>query len=100
MAEIQVQHYLNSNHSFASLLGQIYNAEKTKDESFSYRAFARHLGVSHGYLANIIKGERIPSRQFIIDSSLALGLTIEDINHFINLEAEKFVRDKYGPYAG
>ncbi|MBK25789.1 MAG: hypothetical protein CME70_17450 [Halobacteriovorax sp.] len=76
--------YLDGSRHYAEFLKKIYQGEKLKDESFSYRVFARKLGVSHGYLANIIKGARPPSRKFILDTGKVLELNENELAKFLN----------------
>lgn len=75
--------YLNGSRHYAEFLKNIYQGEKQKDNSFSYRVFARKLGVSHGYLANIIKGARPPSRKFILDTGKVLELDEAELTRFL-----------------
>ena len=76
--------YLEGVSRYPEFLKNIYEGEKLKDPSFSYRVFAKKLGVSHGYLANIIKGARPASKKFIMDTGAALELNAEELTPFLS----------------
>jgi uncharacterized protein (TIGR02147 family) len=76
--------YLDGVSRYPEFLKNIYEGEKLKDPSFSYRVFARKLGVSHGYLANIIKGARPASKKFILDTAKILDLNEDELTSFLS----------------
>lgn len=82
--EETLKSYLEGVSRYPEFLKNIYEGEKLKDPSFSYRVFAKKLGVSHGYLANIIKGVRPASQKFILDTGKILELNDEELNPFLS----------------
>lgn len=66
-----------------SMLRQVFVERVARNPSYSLRAFARNLGVSHAYLSMILHGKRrIPAR---------LALLISQVAGFDDKEAEAFL---------
>ncbi|OIQ17564.1 MAG: hypothetical protein BM556_12230 [Bacteriovorax sp. MedPE-SWde] len=62
--------------SIQSVLINEYEKRRDINSSYSYRAFAKKLGISSGSLSSIIKGERKISKKMA--SRLAVNLGLED----------------------
>lgn len=55
-----------------------------KNNGYSLRAFARHLGINHATLSSIMAGKRALTRSTIIKLGNSLKLTQEQLTNFLN----------------
>ncbi len=67
-----------------------YQGKKAKNPQYSYRAFARDLGISQSLLVKVISGTRNVSPELALRLGLHLELPEKDI---INLAVSTFSED-------
>jgi len=65
------------------ILFKKYAAKKSKNPSFSQRAFAKLIGISSGALSNIMNGKRKISKKMAMNLAMRLKLTDRELEEYL-----------------
>lgn len=69
---------MSSRQTISEILKTIYDGRKSKNKSYSSRAFARDLGISPGRLSEILSGQNIPGPEVTRRIVQGLKLNFQD----------------------
>ncbi len=78
---------LQSFTDYREYLKAVLDQRQTKNPRYSFRAYARSLGLNHGYLHAILKRTRTPSMATLEGIATHLFLSPHEIEVFILLAA-------------
>ena len=71
--------------NFTHFINDIYNRKKSKNHSYSKRAFARDLGLSSSYTSDLMSGHRNISIDTAANISRKLGLDAIEHEYLMSL---------------
>ena len=74
---------MEKHSDYRHFLNRDFQAKKSKNSQYSYRAYARDLGLSSGYLSQVLKAQRTLSFEKAIQLSAILNVTEEQKTEFL-----------------
>ena len=83
--------YKGCMEQFRVYLQKEFIKRNDKNENYSLRAFANHIGLNHGTLSSILSGKRKISRAKALEIAQALGMGPQDVETYLGSDTGETV---------